>query len=391
MAIRKSLKNAKRIVFKFGTNVVTRKSGDIAIGRLFNLIEAIADLHKEGKEVLIVSSGAVGMGRKVINLDSKPQTLPLKQACAAIGQSRLMYLYEGGFEKLSILTAQVLLTEEDFTNRKRYLNLRSTLNTLLELGVIPIINENDVVSTQELEPYQEAQEKIVNFGDNDKLSALVMSKLDADLLVILSDVDGVYDCDPRTNEDAKIIHTIDKITPDLENLCFKSTSNRSRGGMQTKLEAAKIAVNSGGKALIACGKTPDVIKRIFSGEEIGTIFKPEKQLSSKKRWIAFATSITGKILVNKGAKKALLDKHASLLPAGVTEIKNTFNAGDVVSIIDEDNHEFARGMINYSSEDSKKLIGLQSDEIESAIHHKNYDALITRDNIVIMDKINKGK
>ena len=353
MKERKNLSNCKRIVIKFGTNVVTRKSGDIALSRLYNLIENIADLHKQGKEILIVSSGAVGMGKKVINLKSKPKTLPLKQACAAIGQGKLLYLYEEGFNKLSIPIAQVLLTENDFTDRKRYLNLRSALNTLLELGVIPIINENDVVSTSELKPYEEDGERKINFGDNDKLSALVMSKLDADLLIILSDVDGLYDCNPKTNCDAKIIHTVDNLTSNINLMCDDCHSENSRGGMKTKLEAAKIAVNSGGKAIIANGKQLNIIKDLFSSKQVGTIFLPINQMSSKKRWIAYATSINGSIIVNTGAKKALLEKCASLLPAGVIDVKNSFNSGDVVSIIDTEGNEFARGMINYSSEESQ--------------------------------------
>jgi glutamate 5-kinase len=388
MNTRADLKNAKRIVFKFGTNVVTRESGHIAIGRIYNLIETIADLHHQGKEIIIVSSGAVGMGRTIINLKTKPHTLPLKQACAAIGQSRLMYFYEEGFDKLSIVTAQVLLTEEDFSNRKRYLNLRSTLHTLLDLRVIPIINENDAVSTSELLPVEKSEDVIINFGDNDKLSALVMSKLDADLLIILSDIDGVYDCDPKTNKEASLIHTVNNITPEIENVCCECCSDRSRGGMKTKIEAARVAVNSGGTAIIANGKKTDIIKQIFNGEEVGTIFLPEKHLSSKKRWIAFASSIHGKVIVNRGAQKALIENNASLLSAGVVEIKNKFNVGDVVSIIDEEGNEFARGIINYSSDESIKLIGLKSNEIENILHHKNYDALISRDNIVVFSKKN---
>lgn len=384
MNVRESLKDVKRVVLKLGTNVVTKKNGDIAIGRIYNLIESLVDLHKEGKEIILVSSGAVGMGRKIINLQEKPKTLPLKQACAAIGQSRLMYLYEEGFEKLSVTTAQLLLTEEDFTNRKRYLNLRSTLNTLLELGIIPIINENDAISTRELEAYQREDGRIVNFGDNDKLSALVMSKLEADLLIILSDVDGLYDCNPKKHCEARIIHTVKSFTPEIEKLCDDLYSETSRGGMKTKLEAAKVAINSGGKAIIANGKKYDIIEKIFSGKETGTIFLPVDHLSSKKRWIAFATSIVGFVYVNDGAKKALLNKHASLLPAGVINVKNDFNKGDVVSILDENNEEFARGISNYSSDEARKLMGHHSNEIKNMIHHKNYDALISRDNIVIL-------
>lgn len=385
MNIRENINKTSRIVFKFGTNVVTKDSGDIAIGNIFSLIESVAELYKQGKEIIIVSSGAVGMGKLALKLCSKPRTLQIKQACAAVGQSRLMYLYEEGFEKLSIISAQVLLTEEDFSNRKRYLNLRSTLQSLLEMNVIPIINENDAVSTTELELFECEDDIIINFGDNDKLSALVMSKLNADLLVILSDVDGLYDSDPRDNPNAKIISTVEEITPEIESSCFQSNSDKGRGGMKTKLEAAKIANNSGGMAIIANGREPNVIRRIFNGDNIGTIFLPKNNLSSKKRWIAFASTIVGKVIINNGAQKALQEKHASLLPAGVISIKNKFNAGDVVSILDEEGNELARGMVNYSSEDAIKLIGMHSDEIEKILHYKNYDALITRDNIVIFD------
>ncbi|MEW5821842.1 MAG: glutamate 5-kinase [Cyanobacteriota bacterium] len=386
MNARKTLKEAKRIVIKFGTNVVTKESGDIAIGRIYTIIEDIAELHSQGKEILIVSSGAVGMGRKTINMDSKTKTLPLMQACAAIGQARLMYLYEEGFDKLSISIAQVLLTEEDFTDRKRYLNLRSTLNTLLEYKIIPIINQNDVVSTSELEPIAASEDRKVNFGDNDKLSALVMSKLDADLLILLTDVDGLYNCNPKINSEAEIIQHVEKITPELENLCDDCNLNRSRGGMKSKLEAVKVAVNSGGKAIIANGKTLNIIKDIFDEKPLGTIFLPVKHLSSKKRWIAYATTVNGGLIVNDGAKNAVINKNASLLPAGVVSIKSTFSVGDVVSIIDEKGNEFARGITNYSSEDSHKLIGFHSDKIEQVLSYKKYDTIISRDNIVILDK-----
>lgn len=385
MDYRKSLKDCKRVVFKFGTNVVTKESGHIAVGTVYSLIEAIADLHYNDTEIIIVTSGAVGMGRKVLNINAKPSTLDLKQACAAVGQCRLMYLYEEGFEKLSISVAQILLTEEDFSNRKRYLNLRSALEKLLELKVIPIINENDVVSTSELENDDPEFEKIACFGDNDKLSALVMSKLDADLLVILSDVDGFYDSNPKTNPDAKLIHTIKKIDSKVEQSCSDTCSDKSRGGMKTKIEAARIAVNSGGAAIIAQGKDPNVIQKIFAGEQVGTLFLPVANLSSRKRWIAYATSITGKVIVNKCAKKALVENNASLLPIGVTKVKSKFKAGDVVSILDEDGNEFARGIINFSKDDAAKLLGLHTDEIKKILKNSNQDTLISRDNIVILD------
>lgn len=382
MNIRKKITGAKRIVFKFGTNVLTRDDGNIALSRIYSFIESIADLKQQGKEIIIVTSGAVGLGVKKLKLDSKPTLVPLKQACAAVGQGRLMYIYEEGFDKFDITTAQVLLTEEDFSNRMRYLSLRNALNELLALGAIPVINQNDTVSTSEVECYNADGIKVC-FGDNDKLSALVMSKLDADLLVILSDVQGLYDGDPRTNENVKVIPIIEEVTPEIEALGFEA-SKRGRGGMKTKLEAVKLASRSGGCALIANGKQPNIINRIFSGEELGTIFLPTEHLSSKKRWIGYATNITGAIKVNSGAKKALIEKHASLLAAGMVEVKNRFQSGDVVSLIDEQGHEFAKGIANYSNTECKKVIGKHSDEIEDILGHKNYDAVMTRNNIVIL-------
>ncbi|MCS6885045.1 MAG: glutamate 5-kinase [Acidobacteriota bacterium] len=372
---RAKLTAAQRIVVKVGTNVVMRDDGNVALGRLYSLIESLATLRKAGKEVMLVSSGAVGLGAQRISL--KPKTLNLKQACAAIGQSRLMSIYEQGFEKLGIVTAQVLLTEDDFGNRRRYLNLRATLNKLIELGCIPIINENDTVSTSELEG------KI--FGDNDKLSALVMSKVDADLLVLLSDVDGLYDANPNKVTTAKLIKTVTEITPEIERYA-EGTSQRGRGGMKTKLEAARIAVNCGGIAIIASGRTPGILDKIFSGEEVGTVFLPAKTLPSKKRWIAYAALVAGTLKINEGAVKALIENKASLLFAGVTAIEGDFERQDVVSICGPDGTEIARGIVNYSRAEAEKLIGLHSDKIATLVKNKNYDALITRDNIVLKEQ-----
>ena len=382
MKYRENIKKAKRIVFKFGTNVLTRSSGEIALSRIYSFIESIADLKKQGKEVIIVTSGAVGMGVKKLGFESKPTLVTLKQACAAVGQGQLMTIYEEGFEKFSIVTAQILLTEDDFSNRKKYLNLRGTLSALLELGVIPIINENDAISSSELESYDK-DGIIVSFGDNDKLSALVMSKLDADLLMILSDVDGLFDDDPRINKNAKVIPVVKEVTSEIEALGFEA-SKKGRGGMKTKLEAAKVATRSGGMAIIANGKKLDIITRVFNGDDVGTVFLPTENLSCRKRWIGYASTVVGRIRVNDGAKKALIHKNASLLPAGIVDIKYRFNPGDVVCICDTNSDEFARGMVNYSSVECKKLVGKQSNEIENILGHKNYDAVITRDNIVIL-------
>lgn len=383
-AIRKHITNAQRIVIKIGTNVIMRDDGTIALGRIYNLIESVANLRKQNKEVLIVSSGAVGLGAQRLKLPQKPKQLILKQACAAIGQSRLMSVYEDAFEKLGVITAQILLIEDDFTNRIRYINLRDTILKLLEMGVVPIINENDTVSTLELERTVTAEQgKIPVFGDNDKLSALVMSKIFADMLIILSDVDGLYTSNPTKDKDATLIPVVPKITPEIEAIA-EGAGLRGRGGMKTKIEAARIAINSGGLAVIVNGKALGILDRVLAGEAVGTVFLPVSHLSSKKRWIAFASTITGTVVTNSGAKSALLEKKASLLPAGVVYLEGNFDRGEVVSITDESALEYARGIVNYSSEEAKKLIGIQSDKIEYLVAQKNYDALITRDNIVIL-------
>ncbi len=371
----------KRIIFKFGTNVLRNEDGEISLARIYSFVEDISKLQKAGKEIIIVTSGAVGLGAKALQVDSS-KNISLKQACAAIGQSRLMSIYEHGFEKYNIPVAQILLTEEDFTQRTKYLSLNNVLNQLLELRTIPIINQNDTVSTEELE---EAVHNIYDicFSDNDKLSALVASKLDADLLVILSDIDGLFDDNPKENPDAKIIHIVNEVTEDIEKLGLEA-SKGGRGGMKTKLEAAKVVTRSGGYVIIANGKLPQIIKKIFNNESTGTLFIPTEHLSGKKRWIGYATNIKGQLIVNEGAKKAMTDKETSLLPIGVVKINGDFLKGEVVSILDENCCEFARGIANYNCKDCKKIAGIHSDKILEVLGYKNYDEIITRDNIIIL-------
>lgn len=376
-----NINDAKRIVFKFGTNVLRNEDKEISLSRVYSFIEEISKLHKKGKEIIIVTSGAVGLGAKQLNVDSS-DGLSVKQACAAVGQCRLMSIYEDGFEKYSINTAQILLTEDDFTNRVKYLSLSNVLNTLLDLKVIPVINQNDTVSVAELAG-SENPIFSVSFSDNDKLSALVASKLDADLLVILSDIDGLYNDNPKENPQAELITDVEKITPEIEGYA-SSASKGGRGGMITKLQAAKAVTRSGGFVIIANGTSPNIIKRIFHGEKIGTSFYPVEQLSQKRRWIAYATNITGQIAVNEGAKKAIIEKNKSLLAIGVLKINGVFDCGDVVSVLDENGNEFARGIANYSSCDCQKIIGEHSDNIYQILGHKNYDAVITKDNIAVL-------
>ncbi len=373
--------NVKRVVIKLGTNVLRGDDGNVSLPRVFSFIEDISMLVNSGKEVIVVTSGAVGLGKKRLGIKDTEGTA-LKQACAAIGQSKLMSIYESGFDTYGLVAAQILLTEDDFSIRTRYLSLRTTLNKLLELNVIPIINQNDTVSTLDIYPrYADMQ---VCFSDNDKLAALVASELDADLLIILSDVNGLYNKNPKTNPDAKIIEEITEVTDEVCNM-GTDASEGGRGGMRSKLKAARMVTRFGGKVLIANGKEPFIIKKIFNGEEYGTMFLPQTQgLSDKKRWIGYATNILGKIVVNEGAKKALLEDNKSLLPIGIVKIINEFNKGDVVSIVDEAGEEFARGIVNYSSEACEKVIGTHSDNIINILGFKNYDAIITRDNITIL-------
>ena len=372
------LNNVKRIVIKLGTNVLRNEEGEVALSRIYSFIEDISKLVKSGKEVIVVTSGAVGLGKKKLELGSTAED-GVKQACAAVGQSRLMSYYENGFGVYDIPVAQILLTEDDFSLRHRYLSLRTTLNKLLEFGVVPIINQNDTVSTIELNDMLAGIQ--VCFSDNDKLSALVASELDADLLILLSDIDGLYTANPKVDKNAKLIHQVNYVTDEILAL-GDGASEGGRGGMRTKLEAAKLVTRFGGKVLIANGKTPYIIKKIFAGENLGTMFMPtEENLSGKKRWIGYATNVRGKLVVNEGAKCSILEKCTSLLPIGIIDVINDFKQGEVVSIVGEDGIEFARGMVNYDSDECKKIAGAHSNDIVSILGYKNYDAVITRDNI----------
>lgn len=375
---------ARRVVIKLGTAVLVREEGGLELSRFHAFVGSVAELRKEGREVILVSSGAIGLGAERLGITQREELVQVKQACAAVGQSRLMSFYSDALEQLGLTAAQVLLTEEDLSNRKRYLNLKNTISKLLELGVVPVINENDTVSTAELEVVESALYRKANFGDNDKLSALVASKIEADLLVILTDVDGLYANPPSGSEHPSLIPVIEKVTPEIEKLAEDNRSKLGRGGMKTKLEAATIATHSGCAVLIANGKLPNIISRVFAGEDLGTFFVPQPGLGGKRRWIANATTVNAALVVNEGARHALLDQQASLLPAGVLEVRGEFERGDVVSILDESEQEFARGIVNYSSAEARKISGKHSDKIDELIENRNYDALIKRENMALL-------
>ncbi|MCR5265792.1 MAG: glutamate 5-kinase [Cyanobacteria bacterium RUI128] len=378
---RREFLNVKRIVVKLGTNVLRNENGEVALSRIYSYIESICRLVKSGKEVVLVTSGAVGLGKKKLGLKDT-DAVAVKQACAAIGQGNLMSLYEEGFDTYGVVTGQILLTQDDFSQRKKYLSLRTILNKLLEMGTVPIINQNDTVTV--IEGLDDTLEQVqMCFTDNDKLSALVSSALDADLLLILSDVDGLYNFNPKENPDAQIITELTGVSKEVMAM-GTDASEGGRGGMRTKLEAARIVTRGGGRVLIANGKIPYIIDKLFDFEELGTTFLPGEDLAEKKRWIGYSTNITGRVIVNEGAKKAMLEKDSSLLPIGVVRIDNDFKKGEVVSICGENDTEFARGIVNYNADDCKRLIGKHSKEILELLGFKNDPELITRDYITIL-------
>jgi glutamate 5-kinase len=336
---RDPLKSVSRIVVKLGTGVLTDSRKLIDPAQLEQLVAQMAAQRKAGREVVLVTSGAVGAGMGALGYDTRPTDLAEKQACAAVGQSRLMAAYDKLFAQHGLVVAQVLLTHEDLEHHERHLNARNTLVTLLERGVVPIINENDAVSFTE-----------IKFGDNDKLSALVASLLPADLLVILTTVDGVIENFGAAN--AKTISVIEQIDATIESLAGGTTSATAVGGMKSKVEAAKIAVRSGIPLVIASGKNKDTLAKIVGGEDEGTLFVPQPtKLQGRKRWIAFFHHPKGTLVVDDGAKKALREAGKSLLPPGVARCEGNFNADDVIRICDLDGMEFARGIAKFSAEE----------------------------------------
>jgi glutamate 5-kinase len=382
----KRLRAARRAVIKLGTGIVTASDGQFNAEHLAPVARTIAALKKDGRQVVLVSSGAVGLGRGRLGLHrDRLNDLVMRQACAAIGQSLLMHEYEKLFQTHGIQLAQVLLTEGDFVDRNRYSNLRQTMEALLKLGVLPIVNENDTVSTAELDYLNiRAGERI--FSDNDRLAALVMSHIDADVLVLLTDVDGLMQLGPTGAKDAAaVIPLVEEISQELKSLAF-GPSEGGRGGMLTKLDAAEIAMQAGGVAVIANGKKPDTLARIFEGEPAGTVFLSKTRMAGKRRWIAYAAGVRGRVVVNAGARDALTGGKASLLASGVVRVEGEFEAAEVVSIMDGEGLEFARGISDYSRGDAEGMIGNGSKGPPNGRVRGRASVLVKRDNIVLMDR-----
>jgi glutamate 5-kinase len=378
MALKKNtrkdiLKRARRVVIKIGSTVVASRRSGVNQGRIRALSEEFAWLRSRGVEVIVVTSGAVAAGMGRLGLEERPRTIELKQAAASVGQSALIRMYEKNLIRHGISVGQMLLTSADLMDRRRYLNARNTLHKLIELGVIPIINENDTVSVEELK-----------FSDNDNLAAQVANLAGADTLVILSDVDGLYDKDPA-NRDALLIHEVEAVTPEVEKMAGGSCSVLGTGGMCSKLSAAKKAAAAGAGCFIINGKKPGNISALFSGAKVGTLIMPgEESMSSKKHWIAFTTRGKGKIIVDDGAARAILTKGRSLLPSGIKAVEGRFAAGDAVEICREDGTAIARGLIHYSHEEIERIKGLRSADIEKALGYKYCDEVIHRDDLVVI-------
>lgn len=363
----------RRAVIKIGTSSLLDSTGAPAMHRIRSLCSEAAVLRTGGVDVVLVTSGAIGIGRQRLQMTERPKTIPEKQAAAAVGQSELVQIYERAFAEFGVIVGQVLVTRDDMKARGRYLNLINTFHALFDFGVVPIVNENDTVAVEEL-----------RFENNDVLSALVASAIDADLLVLLTDTDGLYSADPHTDDTAIRYDQVDELTLEILEGASGATSSYGTGGFQTKLEAARICMSAGIEMVIANADAQDVISRVVSGCPVGTRFVPRHHLAGRKRWFAFNLPIRGKILVDEGAKEAVKKNGKSLLPSGIVGAEGAFSHGDLVSVCGPEGVEFARGLANYSSCEVLKIRGVNSSDIYERLGYKDYDVVIHRDNLVCL-------
>jgi glutamate 5-kinase len=366
----------KRVVVKIGSSLVASSQGGLRIDRIHRLAQELSALQSQSRQIVIVSSGAIVAGLSHLGIASYPTELPLQQAAAAVGQSRLMRAYEMAFEENTNKIAQVLLTHQDLADRRRFLNARHTLITLIQLGVIPIINENDTVAIDE-----------IRFGDNDTLAGQVAHLVDADLLVILSDVNGLYSQDPHLNPFAELIPLVSSITKDIEDVAGSSRTQASRGGMITKIRAAKQAGRFGVPTLLLNGETPNVLGEVLEGKPGGTFFSSDQSpLTSRKQWIAYTLRPKGELLLDEGAVAALTLRGKSLLPSGILDIQGTFLTGDPITCATQKGVVFAQGLTNYSAETLQRIKGKKTSEIRELLGSLEYEEVIHRDNLVLTEQ-----
>ena len=366
----------KRLVVKAGTGVLTGGTGSLDLEVMSGLVSQIAGLRSLGAEVVLVTSGAVAAGRDILRTHQERRGIPFRQVLAAVGQSHLMHFYEQRFAEHCISVAQALLTWKDLSDRQGYLNVRNTLLALLELGVVPVLNENDVVAVDEIGEV---------FGDNDRLSALVANLIDADLLALLTDTDGLHTADPRVDPDARLIPRVEKIDSSIEALAGSRLNPNARGGMSTKLEAARLATSSGVATVICNGWERDVLPRLARGEGLGTMFPPtSSRLESRKRWMMSEISARGEIVVDQGAALVLRGQNRSLLPVGVKEVKGEFHRGDIVYIVALGGEKVACGIVSYDSQDIARIKGEQSDRIQGVLGYHYGQEVMHRNNMVLL-------
>lgn len=370
---KKHLKDVKRVVVKVGSSTLTHASGLMNINQIEKLVRQISDLHNQGIEVVLVTSGAVAAGVGKLGLKSKPKTIPEKQAAAAVGQGILLHMYEKIFSEYGKIAAQILITKDDISHRTRFLNARNTFFALFEQGAIPIVNENDAIIVDE-----------IKLGDNDTLSAVVASLIEADLLILLSDIEGLYDSNPRTNPDAVLIHEVEEITDEIAGCAGGAGSSLGTGGMATKISAGRIATAAGVSMVIVNGAKDNIIRDVVSVEEVGTFFAPnEHPLQLRKHWLTFNSDIKGKVVIDDGAVIALSKEHKSLLPTGILSVEGFFHQGQIISVVNTEGVEIGRGITNYDSVEIEQIKSLKTDEIESKLGYKNYDEIVHSNNMVI--------
>ena len=367
----------RRVVAKFGTSLLTAGTNRLNMERMTDLVAQIARLHNQGVEVAVVTSGAIAAGRERLGLTKKIKGISHKQVLASVGQGRLMNIYERLFEQYDITVGQALLTKSVLVERAGYLNARNTLLALLEMGVIPIINENDVVAVDEI--------REASFGDNDNLSAMVANLIDADLLFILTDIDGLFTADPNRDPAARMIPLVEKIDDKIESLVSGSTSGLGTGGMVTKIEAAKLATESGVTVVIANGSEKDVLVRVAGGEAVGTRFLPAKnKLDSRERWLLTGLRTRGKLIVDGGAALALKKNKRSLLAAGINQVEGNFQRGDIVDICDPNGMKLGSGITNYTSAEVQALKGAHSEDINVLLGYESGSEVVHRNNLVVL-------
>ncbi len=367
--------NANTVVVKVGTNVLTSNDGRLDAARIQSLADQIVRIRQTGRQVALVSSGAIGAGVGRLGLGKRPIDLPHLQACAAIGQGALMHAYQESFDRYNVHTAQILLTASDFDHRVRYLNARNTIATLFEWNVVPIINENDTVSIAE-----------IKVGDNDHLAAMVTNLLQAPLLVLLTNVDGLFSGDPGDDSGAQKVATVEQIDISVMEMAGAGKSALGTGGMRSKLRAARLATVAGESVIMANGSVPGILDAIFACESVGTLFLPHgNSLPAWKRWLGFTAQPKGKLLLNDGAVNALRVRGKSLLPVGVVEVQGAFQQGDVVSLCDVAGAEIARGLTNYAADEARELIGLRTEKIIEVVGSVVFEEIVHRDNLVITE------